>query len=316
MNLLRNPRFHNALKAVIILLALYLLGLKLNWQSLQNVTLTDSATTWLLCSTVFLVLFTGNISLDAYNWQLVQSIIRPISLYRAFMHNLKSYALAFITPVNSGELAGRYLVQTEGSHRQKTLFLTFWTHAPKLFAKISVAFPMLYALLRKEMPQTAWLLLLSTGLSLIAYFNLEKLISAVNHWQVKRFKLKNYLVKGRPLAHEKLRLIIVNMLRFLCFSGQLAAVLWLLQPEDVSASTLMAIPVFYFITAIIPTWAAVDFLVKGVLSLYFFKYFSNQEELFLIASTVVWLFNVAAPAIAGLVKFDTRELKKFRRKKN
>lgn len=315
MNLLKNKKFLKGLKVIILLAAFILLALRLDLSALAQLSIQAPASVWAACILAFIGLFILNLSLDALNWKIVQSIIRAIGFKEAFLHNLKSYALAFITPVNSGELAGRYLVQKEGRDRQKTVFLTFWTHAPKLFAKISITFPILFWLLPKENTLLRGAALLVAGLLLLAYFNLQKVISATNHWQVKRFQFKNYLVKGRPFLQEKAALLCINMIRFLCFSGQLATVLYLIQPSEINLRTLLAIPVFYFITAILPTWAAVDFLIKGALSLYFFQYFSQQEEVFLVASTVVWLFNVAIPAMAGLIRFNPSELQKFRRRK-
>lgn len=316
MSLFKNKTFLRALKATILLAALILLSLRLDISALMQMQIKGSSSLWLLGLSSFFALFALNLSLDALNWKIVQSIIRPIGLKEAFLHNLKSYALAFITPINSGELAGRYLVQKKGRDRQKTVFLTFWTHAPKLFAKISITLPMLFGLLPNENALLRGAAILVAGLMIVAYFNLQKLISATNHWQFKRFAFKNYMVKGRPLLAEKAKLLGINMIRFLCFSGQLATVLYLIDPNEVNLRTLLAIPVFYFITAVLPTWAAVDFLIKGALSLYFFQYFSRQEELFLVASTLVWLFNVAIPAIVGLIGFNPSELQNFRKKKS
>lgn len=304
------------LKGAILLAAFVLLALRLDFTALVQIQIKGSPSVWFFGLAVFFALFALNLSLDALNWKIVQGIIRPIRLKEAFLHNLKSYALAFITPVNTGELAGRYLVQKEGRDRQKTVFLTFWTHAPKLFAKISITFPMLFWLLPNENSLLRSAALLIAGLMIVAYFNLQKLISATNHWQFRRFAFKNYMVKGRPLWGEKAKLLSINMIRFLCFSGQLATVLYLIDPTEVNLRTLLAIPVFYFITAVLPTWAAVDFLIKGALSLYFFQYFSRQEELFLVASTLVWLFNVALPAITGLIGFNPSELQNFRKRKS
>src|SRR5690606_9251306 len=77
----------------------------------------------------------ANLLFDAIIWQVVNNFVENISLRRAFKTNFVCYALAFITPANSGELAGRYVMLNQKGDRQKTVFLTFWSHFPRFVTK-------------------------------------------------------------------------------------------------------------------------------------------------------------------------------------
>lgn len=309
---------NRAIKLALLALAVFLLAQRLDELSIKNVQFLANGQQWFWATIAFCILYFLNISLDALNWQIVQGLLRQISLKEAFLHNLKCYALAFLTPANSGELAARYLVQTEREHQSKAFFLTTWVHLPKSFAKLSLALPLSLHLLGNLGYTTylPWALSLGLSLSWLAYFNLEKVLSYFNHKTWRGKSMGKYLVKGRPNRPEKLKLLLLNAIRFTCFSGQMALVLYVLNPQLISVEILASLPVYYFLSALIPTWAAFDFLIKSVLSLYFFTLFSNQEMLFAVAATVVWVFNIALPALIGLLKFNPAELHRLKPKKD
>lgn len=304
-------------KTVLLLLAFYLIIDRISWQELQALELALSGPSLILWSLAFLGLYGLNLGLDALAWQKVQGLIYPKTWWQALQDNLKCYGLAFVTPLNSGELAGRYLVQKEKEHRKMTLYLTFWTHVPRLFAKIALAFPLAFVLLQSTpwVRYRWWLLLVYIPL-VTAYFFLEKIISALQAKRIGRFELQNYLLNGRPYLSEKLLLLGINAIRFCCFSGQLALMIYLFNPQSLHAYTLASIPVFYFITAVIPTWAAFDFIVKGAISLYFFGLFSDQELVFAVASSLVWIVNLGIPALIGLGQIDWSAVAQFRKRKS
>lgn len=305
------------LKGSLLALAFYLIIDRISWGELRSLEVSLSSPAILLLVVSFLLLHALNLGLDAFAWQKVQGLIYPKTWWRALQDNLKCYGLAFVTPLNSGELAGRYLVQDKPEHRKMTLYLTFWNHIPRLLAKIALAFPLAFLLLESTpwKPYRWWLILIYLPL-ITAYFFLEKIITAVQAWQIGRFELHNYLLGGRPTRREKLLLLSINALRFLCFSGQLALVIYLFTPQVIDRYTLASIPVFYFITAVVPTWAAFDFIIKGAISLYFFGLFSDQELVFAVSSSLVWITNLGLPALIGLGQIDWAAVARFRKRKN
>ncbi len=277
--------------------------------------------TWQQTSALYLLLFLGlwmlNLSLDARAWQIVQSTVHPISFKKALNHNLKCYGLAFISPLNSGEIAGRYIIQERPNDRKKALFLTFWTHAPKLFSKALVSLPILIYIFLKEnlayyFPLSAFLIFLA---SIFIYLRLEKLLSLLHEKKFLKRPLKNYLIKGKPTIAQKLQILSLNGLRFLIFSTQLAAILLAFKPEILSLNLYWSIPLFYFLSALVPSYTGLDFLIKGTLALYFFELFETDALSFTLASTAVWLFNWAMPAITGLSILKPEELKRLKRRK-
>lgn len=304
------------LKLSLIGLAVFFLFKKLDSLDLNHLEWDWHSRSTLYLLSFFLVWF-ANITLDARAWQIVQSTLHHIPLKIAFVHNLKCYGLAFISPMNSGEIAGRYLIQENPYDRKKALFLTFWTHAPKLFSKALVSFLILAVLL----PSQGFSYLYSLGLiaatllGLGLYLRLERVISLLDEKHLWNRPLKHYLVKGKPSIIQKLAVLSINALRFLLFSGQLALILLAFKPDIIDWGLYWTIPLFYFVSALIPSYTGIDFLIKGTLALYFFEIFEADSLSFTIGSTAVWLANWALPAITGLSLLKRKDFERLKRKK-
>lgn len=302
------------LKLSLIALALYFISQKIDWQDFKNIEWSWSLRSfWALF--IFLSLWLLNILLDAVAWQKVQSILQAIPLKLAVLHNLKCYGLSFISPVNSGEVIGRYIIQDQAENRSKSLYLTFWTHAPKLFSKALLSFLIIPFLFPDLSAIYRLALLVLFFLGLLLYLRLEKFLSWLAKKRWGRREFKNYIVTGKPLLPQKLILLGLNGIRFLIYSAQLGLVLWGLQLSDFSFTILLSIPVYYFISALIPSYTGLDFLIKGALSLYYFELFTPNNLGFALASTFVWAFNWAIPATLGLISLKGQELARLKRKK-
>lgn len=299
-------------KILFLSLAFYFLYQKLESIDVSNLKWRGHANTW-ISITGFLAAWAANLLLDAKAWQRVQSILHGISLKTALIHNLKCYGLAFISPLNSGEIAGRYIIQENPYDRKKALFLTFWTHAPKLFSKALLSFLILAIMLPLNGSSLGYslVLVLLFTLSLFIYLRLESLLSYFNEKQIWRRPVKDYMVKGKPEVQDKLLVLCLNGLRFLLFSSQLALVILSFKPEVISWELYWSIPLYYFISALIPSYTGFDFIIKGTLALYFFELFEADALTFTLAGTVVWFFNWAMPAITGLSVLKKIEMDRF-----
>lgn len=304
------------LKIALVVLAIYLLWFKLERTQLNDFSLDIDPRRSIISVLIFAILWFLNISLDAFAWQKIQALISHISLRKAIWQNIKCYGLAFITPLNSGELVGRYIVQEDEAHRSKAVFLTFWTHGPKLFGKTIVSLIILGIwLINNRQIGYAALVLPAATVAAAIYYSLEKIISSLHERRLFKYPLANYLIKGEPGSGLKSLLLLVHSCRFLIFSAQLLVSLYFLQPESIEIEILFAVPLYYFISAITPTFAGLDFLIKGALSFYFFSFFSDQSMVFVIASTLVWFFNMAIPSIVGLASLNRSELARIKRKR-
>ncbi|MDB4534356.1 hypothetical protein N9242_05730, partial [Vicingaceae bacterium] len=70
---------------------------------------------------------------------------------------------------------------------------------------------------------------------------------------------------------------------------------------------LLLIPVCFLIASFIPTILISEIGVRGSVALFVFGTFSDLEFQIILASVVVWMINVAVPALLGLL--NLKELK-------
>ncbi len=289
-------------KLLFILLALYLLSKRVSLQDYEGI-FSHHWRAWSWALPLFFILWALNLLLDAMIWQNAHALIGRINLKRAFKTNFICYALAFITPVNSGELAGRYLMLSEKTQRQKTVFLTFWSHLPRLATKLLLGGGAALGLLHINGQLASWLsltlLVMLLSLLLLFYFKIDRMQNWLADKKIRRRRLENYLIEGRPRAGEKLRLLLLSSLKFLTYSWQFALLLWMWGDQPVTAELMFSVLLFFTASALLPTIAIADFLVKGALALLVFPNHLAAESLLINAAFFTWIFNVALPALVG-----------------
>lgn len=254
---------------------------------------------------LFLILWALNLYLDALIWRSVNGFLGVISLKRAFKTNFVSYALSFITPANSGEVAGRYIMLNQNQDRQKTLFLIFWSHFPRMIVKLGLGIPAILMLgvlsERLSLDLAMAVAFFTVAILLLVYFNLIKIQAWIYQRNIRRFNLAHYILNDRPRYKEKLKLLMLAFIKYLVYNIQFVALLCLWGNVDLSLELLSSVVIFYFITSIIPTFAAVDFIIKAAAAIYVFDGSLADESLLVNAAFMIWVFNVALPALGGLV---------------
>lgn len=292
-------------KLLLAGLAIYLIGSRLESAPYgQILSLRWHATAFLL--PLFALLAAFNLWLDARIWQRVHFFIGDISLSKAFKTNFVCYALSFVTPVNSGELAGRYLMLGQREDRQKTIFLTFWSHFPRLIGKLMLGGTGVLLLI----PEKAGVGLLLKSLLLLSwncgvlgfYLYFIRIQQWLSQHGLRRWKLENHLLKDRPTLREKFQLLGLASVKYLTYNIQFMALLLLWGGFSIGGPELfLAVLAFFFVSSLVPSFPAADFLIKGAIALYVFRSFLPGEALLIQATLGIWLVNVALPALSGLV---------------
>lgn len=290
------------IKVLLIGLAIYFLAGKLRDEGYQGI-FSYSWENAALFVSLFILLGLLNLAVDAAIWRRVHFFVAPLSWRRSFKTNFICYALAFITPVNSGELAGRYVMLSDRTDRQKTIFLTFWSHLPRLVVKVLTGGSALLILgfLVQKIPAEMAIgaLIILWPVALLLYFSVLKIQRWLYTKGIGKVELARYVLEEHPRFGEKLQLLGLGLLKYLAYNAQFLVLLLMWGPVEMSVELMLSILGFYFITALVPTFAAADFLIKGALAMYIFTPAMANEPLLLNASFVVWVFNIALPALVG-----------------
>jgi hypothetical protein len=89
------------------------------------------------------------------------------------------------------------------------------------------------------------------------------------------------------------------MLRYLIFSHQYLLLLFIFYPNLHYQQTITAIFSMYLLATLIPTFAMLDWAIKGFIALFLFAVLGFRAAEILSISLLMWFFNFAIPAVMG-----------------
>lgn len=297
------PTITILIKITLLVLSVWFLYQKIDLNSFEGLLDHLPEHLWLLIF-LFISLWFLNIYLDALLWKKVQGMIEKIRLLRALKINLICYSLNFITPAQGGDLAVRYAMMNESTNRKKSFFLNLWIFLPTFFSSALVGGIALGILLPYLEYLDPWLSLSLTFsyciILIFIYFSLKKLQRKLHLKNIRSFKLEHYLLDGRPSTGEKAKFLLLSITRFLTYNLQFALLLFLYSDGDLPSHIWLAIPVYYLVGSILPSFAFADFILKSAIVIWIFGPIINNEGLVVAASLSLWFINIAIPAFIGL----------------
>lgn len=305
-------------KAVLLTLAVIFLLHRFDFHTLSDALNKPLYHPWAI-SGGFILLWLANLYIDALFWTQVHSMLENVKVLRGLKINLICYTLAFVTPANSGEWAGRYVMMSEQQNRKKSFFLNFWMHLPRLFSKLlisGIAAGALTYLLELTTPlQSIALSLALTIVFLSIYFTFKRLQRWLHLRNIGSFKLENYLLKGRPGIREKLIFLLLAITKFLTYNAQFALIVLMFSPQGLPATFWFAVPLYYLISSLLPSIAIADFVLKSAIAVWVFQPIWQNEAILVLSSIAIWFFNVVIPSFAGLyVIMKTNLFRSFKKK--
>lgn len=262
-----------------------------------------------------------NWGLEALKWQFLVSKVERVSFAKSYKAVLSGVTVSIFTPLKMGEYVGRILHLNPGN-RIKGTVLTVYGSMAQLFVTIlfgSVA--LVYFLPKMYVIDTnmhlLWyylyivLIVILNLFLLMALLNPSFLVSVINKTSLPQ-KWKKYfkvlsLFKPSELFRE---VLIISVLRYLIFSFQFYFCLKVFNVD---------LPLFDGLVIIAITFLFLSFLsVSALLELGFTRsaiclelvhvfYASNYSKQVVVdadvwqASTVLWLINLAIPAMLGAI---------------
>jgi uncharacterized membrane protein YbhN (UPF0104 family) len=106
---------------------------------------------------------------------------------------------------------------------------------------------------------------------------------------------------------ELFKILALSFLRYLVFFLQFFLVLKAVGVNISNFQEIMLIPLCFMITSCIPTLLISEIGVRGSVALFIFGVVSDMEIEIILASILLWLINVAVPALLGV--FNLKEVK-------
>ncbi|MDR0970272.1 MAG: flippase-like domain-containing protein [Lentimicrobiaceae bacterium] len=278
-----------------------------------------------------LLLMPLNLILEAKKWQLLIRKIEYVKLGKAFTAVLTGISVGMFLPNRMGDYLGRVFVLEKGD-RIKGIMTTIIGSFSQLICTIvagcvalTFAYPTFYEVdtsfkygLFAGLCCVAFLLI---AVTLFFYFNIGILNTIFRHLLRSRFKkIETYIAVFELYSKKELgTILLLSALRYLIFSFQFVLLLWAFSLPIAYFNALMLVAIMYFFMTMIPTFTIAEPGIRGSLSIFIFeKWFSIQGLLMtstgllvFASSTIVWIFNLALPALAGV--FYVYRLKFFRK---
>jgi len=287
---------------------------------------------WLISSGLVMILMLLNWSLESRKWQFMIGKIEKVSFFRSFQAVLTGVSISSFTPNRIGEYFGRVFILDRAGHIEGILITILGSMSQLMITLFAGSFAVVLFLPGYLAGFDEPIFYLYQGLIvvvvifdlllLLLYFNVpvlaglrERLLKGKRMEKVRRF----FEVLARFSFKDLGRVILLSLVRYGVFTVQYFLLLRIFRVPVPFTDGVMMISLIFLVLSVIPTIALTELGVRDSAALFLFGiYFSRDggmsDEIrlgILAASTVLWMVNLAIPAVIG--SFFVLRLKFFRK---
>lgn len=271
--------------------------------------LNPNSINYILLSIVIVLLFL-NWGIEAFKWRLAIKKIEKITLIKAFRCILTGITLSLLTPNRIGEIPARALLLNKTKFKELTLKTTVASFSQLLITLFLGAVALIFTVDFFKIPFNSLVVII--GLSVITfifgliYFQVNRFEKYFNRF--KYFKKKQlFAALSTFTADELFKILLLSSLRYFVFFLQFFLILKAVGVNLTNFQEIMLIPVCFMIASSIPTLLISEIGVRGSVALFVFSVVSDMQIEIILASILLWVINVAAPALLGV--FNLKEVK-------
>ena len=272
-----------------------------------------------------------NWTIETLKWRFLISKIEKLSFLNALIAVFSGITVSLFTPNRVGEYAGRVFVLEKADRWEGVLITMLGSFSQLMVTLVAGAVGFIFFaaefLNPDGIPENYFLAIIFIAsifiiLLLLLFFNVSFLTGIINKLPRRLQKLKHYGVIFSYYSKAELLLaLLMSLVRYMVFVTQFYLLLRLFGVNIPFCYSLLMVSMIFLSMAAIPTIALTELGVRGSVALYFIGlYFiahhavANNDLGIITALSVLWLINLAIPALLGAV-FVFR-LKFFLPKKN
>lgn len=312
-------------KIIIVLLGIYVLYKKIIVN--QNVTevwnrIETSFTNrrqFALMIFAFVLVFL-NIFLEAIKWKYQVRPIEIISKWKSFLSIFTGMTAGMFFPNRMGNFLGRIFMLEKGN-RIKAAMVTIVGGMAQMIATVSIGLIASIFFVKKYSVFIIIAATLTITLLLLIYFNIY-LLKYFKFLIPKKFKEKTeeyFEVFSLYDKTELLKILMISFARYFLYTFQFVILIWAFGVPLNYFNAMIPIAMTYLAMMIVPFITITEIAVRGSVSVVIFEKWLIMNGIdysfgmmVFSASSLLWIFNIAIPAIIGL--FMTYRLKFFREK--
>ena len=276
------------------------------WDSVSG-----SLSSWNSLSLIFLALLLTlvNIALEALKWQKSVFPVERVSFKKAYIAVFTGIMTGMFFPNRTGDLIGRVFI-LERANRIKASMLTFVGNIAQMVA--TSFFGLIALIIISEKHHVIIISLIAAAvisLELLLFFNIH-LLKYFQKIVPSRWKSRteNYVdVFGCFSRKDLLAILLTAFAKYLVYSFQFVLLIWAFDVPLSYYNAMIPIMLTYLVMTIIPFITITEIAVRGSVCVYVFEYWLNllnvntsYSMMVFSASTLLWIFNLAIPAVIGL----------------
>ena len=313
-----------AIKIIIVLAGCWILYVKIIenqdfteiWSNIKN---SFSSPKGILLMTAALLLIPVNIAVEAMKWKKSIQPIENVPFRKAFTAIFTGITAGMFFPNRTGDFLGRIFILEKGN-RVKAAMLTFVGNIAQMIVTVSLGcFACVFFIGRFR-----WLVLLAAIvvmlLLLMLFFNI-KIFRYLRVFIPKKLREKtdNYMDVFNVFSSKELLIILLLAIaKYMVYSLQFVILIWAFDVPLSYFNSMIPIMVTYLLMTVIPFITITEIAVRGSVCVIVFEKWlainaisSSWSMMVFSASTILWLYNLAIPAVIGL--FFIHKLKFLRR---
>ena len=311
-----------AIKIIIVLAGCWVLYVKIiknqditeMWDSVKT---SFSSTKNILLMILAFILMPVNMALETRKWQKSILPIENIQFRKAYTAIFTGITAGMMFPNRTGDFLGRIFILEKGN-RIKAAMLTFVGNIAQMLVTISLGC-IAWIFFAQENHYVLVISLIIIVLGYLLYFNihilkhLQRLIP--KKWRSKAEKYVD--IFSSFSIRDLTQILLLAVAKYAVYSFQFVLLIWAFDVPLNYFEAMIPIMITYLLMTVIPYITITEIAVRGGVCISVFEVWLNIKGIstsltmmVFSASTMLWLYNLAIPAVLGL--FFIRNLKFIR----
>jgi uncharacterized membrane protein YbhN (UPF0104 family) len=257
----------------------------------------------LLVLTFFLMFI--NWGLEAFKWKYLIRSLEKITFQSAYKSIFSGVTVSIFMPNRIGEFAGRIFFLEKADKLEATLknvigsLMQFFM---TLLFGIAASFILIQKGINSQISIDAFDLKLMKALTIVIIL-IAIAVTILNKYRInfpEKVQLYFKAFFDVPKS-EILSVFIISFFRYTIFLFQYYLVLLAFGVQMDVSTGLLLIAVIFLITSVIPTFALTEVATRGATAVFLFSSITSDATGVLISSFIVWIINLAIPALIGSI---------------
>jgi hypothetical protein len=259
-----------------------------------------------------------NYGLEAKKWQILLSPLQKVSWLNALKSILAGITISIFTPNRTGEVIGK-VVYLDLQEKMKAALLNFSGSMAQMICTSlaglwgTIVYLKYYSFKDIDLPaiQVIYALaVICTVLAFLIYFNQQKLFTWIGNKKWAKKIHISFTNKQQFKSNLQVKVLAISILRYLVFSLQLVLLLFFCGIHAATFQLFLLCTIFFLVIWFLPSFALTEIGVRGSVAVMLFQNVSDNISGALLAVVLLWIINVALPALIGCVYVFNLTVKK------